>query len=79
MDWREYIESDPSVLVGKPIIKGTRILVEFILRLLSEGWTEEQILENYPSLTRVSLQAVFAFSAECIHDETVYSLGDEVV
>ena len=66
MDWRVYIVSDPSVLMGKPVIKGTRIAVEFILGLLAEGWAEEQILENYPTLTRESLQAVFAFTAESV-------------
>jgi uncharacterized protein (DUF433 family) len=79
MDWRRYIESDPGVLLGKPVIKGTRIAIEFILKLLSEGWTEEQILENYPTLTRESLQAVFSFSAECIHGEVMYSIRDEVM
>lgn len=77
MDWRKHIDSDPSVLIGKPVIKGTRIAVEFLLQLLAEGWTEEQILENYPTLTRESLQAVFAFTAECIHDEAVYTIHDE--
>ncbi|MHB9028767.1 MAG: DUF433 domain-containing protein [Candidatus Latescibacterota bacterium] len=79
MDWRQHIESNSDVLVGKPVIKGTRIAVEFVLKLFAEGWTAEQILENYPTLTRESLQAVFAFSAECIHDEAVYSLRDEAM
>ncbi|MDP2982953.1 MAG: DUF433 domain-containing protein [Candidatus Latescibacter sp.] len=79
MDWRKHIDSDPSVLMGKPVIKGTRIAVEFILQLLSQGWTEEQILENYQTLTRESLQAVFAFTAECIHDEAVYTILDEIL
>ncbi len=64
MNWREYIHSDPDILVGKPVVKGTRIGVAFILDLLAAGWTEKQILENYPSLTRDSLKAVFAFAAE---------------
>lgn len=51
MNWREHIHSDPDVLLGKPVIKNTRLAVDFLLDLLSEGWTEKQILENYPSLT----------------------------
>ena len=50
MRWQDYITSDPEVLCGKPIIKGTRLSVEFILNLLAEGWSAEQILENYPML-----------------------------
>jgi len=57
-NWRNYIVSDPRVLVGKPVIKGTRISVEFLLGLLSKGWTEKQILEVYPTLTKQALQAV---------------------
>jgi uncharacterized protein (DUF433 family) len=58
MDWKTYIHSDPKVLLGKPVIKGTRLSVEFILGLFSEGWTEQQVLENYPTLNTRSLQAV---------------------
>lgn len=51
MDWNDYIHSVPGILSGKPVIKGTRISVEFILRLLAEGWTEVQILENYEGIS----------------------------
>jgi len=61
MDWRQYIHSDPEILLGKPVIKGTRLAVEFILRLFAVGWTEQQILENYPTLTPEALRVVFAF------------------
>jgi len=61
MKWQDYITSDPQILAGKPIIKGTRLSVEFILNLLAEGWSVEQILENYPNLTPESLKAVFRF------------------
>ncbi len=74
MDWREYIHADPEILLGKPVVKGTRLAVEFILRLFAAGWTEQQILENYPSLTPESLRAIFAFAAECMQDEALYSL-----
>ena len=72
MDWREYIHSDPEVLVGKPTIKGTRLSVDFVLNLLSKGWTHEQIFENYPSLNQNSLQAIFAYASECLRDELVF-------
>lgn len=65
MNWQQHIHSNPDVLLGKPVVKGTRLSVEFILGLYASGWTEQQILENYPSLTREALQAVFAFAAEC--------------
>ena len=60
MNWRYYIHSDPEILVGKPVVKGTRLSVDFLLNLFANGWTQEQILENYPTLTPEALQAVFA-------------------
>jgi len=54
-DWRERITVDPKVLSGKPVIKGTRIAVEFILELLAKSWTVEDILKNYPQLKRKTL------------------------
>ncbi len=68
MNWENYIHSDPDILVGKPVIKGTRLSVEFILGLFSTGWTEQQIFENYPTLTKDSLKAIFAFTSECMCD-----------
>jgi len=61
MNWEDYIHSDPDVLLGKPVFKGTRLSVEFILRLFSAGWTEKQILENYPNLTPEALRAMFGY------------------
>ena len=77
VDWRKYIHSDPEILSGKPVVKGTRLSVEFILNLLAAGWSEEQILENYPALTRESLRAVFAFAAECMREEALYVLSTD--
>ncbi len=74
MDWREYVHADPEILLGKPVIKGTRLSVDFILRLFASGWTEKQVLENYPTLTSESLRAVFAFAAECLGEEALYDL-----
>lgn len=72
MDWQNYIVSDKDVLLGKPTIKGTRISVEHIVGLLAQGWTENDILENYPRLTKQSLQAVFAYIQDCIHDGLLF-------
>ena len=57
MNWQEHITADPSVLVGKPVIKGTRLAVEFILELIAEGWSEADMLRNYPGLTREQILA----------------------
>lgn len=64
MNWDTYITSDKNILLGKPIIKGTRISVELILELLSEGWTEQMIYESYPSITAAHIEAVLAYSAK---------------
>ena len=65
MDWHEYIHSDPRILVDKPVVKGTRLSVEFILGLFAAGWTEQEVLENYPHLTPEALRAVWQFAAQC--------------
>jgi uncharacterized protein (DUF433 family) len=75
INWRQYIHSDSNVLVGKPVVKGTRLSVEFLLNLLAKGWNEKQILKNYPKLTTDSLQAVFAFAAECMREEALFSIS----
>jgi len=74
MDWRSHIHSDPEILLGKPVVQGTRLSVEFILGLFASGWTEQQVLDNYPTLTAEGLRAVFAFAAECIREEAMYSI-----
>ena len=77
MDWRAYIHADPDILLGKPVIKGTRLAVEFILRLFAAGWTEQQVLESYPSLTQEALRAVFAYVAERVQEEALYAIPAE--
>ncbi|MBX2967825.1 MAG: DUF433 domain-containing protein [Cyclobacteriaceae bacterium] len=62
MNWQDHIISDKDVLLGKPTIKGTRVSVEHIVGLLAQGWSEDDILENFPRLTKVSLQAVFVYT-----------------
>jgi uncharacterized protein (DUF433 family) len=60
------ISQDPDVMVGKPVIKGTRITVELILRRLSEGWSEEMILDQYPRLVLDDIHAAEAFAADSL-------------
>ncbi|TAK52034.1 MAG: DUF433 domain-containing protein [Bacteroidetes bacterium] len=77
MQWQEHIHSDKSVLVGKPTIKGTRLSVEFLLGLFAAGWTEQQVLENYPRLTKEDLQALFAYVQECMQDGLLIELQEK--
>ena len=74
MGWQDHIHSDPEVLLGKPVVKGTRLAIDFLLGLFAAGWTPEQILENYPTLTPEALRAVFAFAAEALQDESLFSV-----
>jgi len=74
MNWREHIISDKEILLGKPIIKGTRISVELILDLFANGWTEKMIFESYPRLTETDLKAVFAYLKDCIETELYFPL-----
>lgn len=69
MEWRDRITSDPAVLVGKPVIRGTRISVELILGWLANGWTYEQILEAHPHITRDDILAALAFTEQMLRDE----------
>lgn len=74
MNWRDYIVSDPEILVGKPAVKGTRLSVELILDRLADGWTTEDLFQAYPRLTPEALQAVFAFAAEVLKEEDYIAL-----
>jgi uncharacterized protein (DUF433 family) len=70
----ERVVLDPDVLVGKPVIRGTRLSVEFIVGLLAEGWTEADILRNYPGVTREDVAACLHYAAEVLQSERVYPL-----
>ncbi len=74
MNWRDYIHADPEILAGKPVVRGTRLSVEFLLGLLSNGWTVEQVLQNYPGLTAEALSAVFGYAADALQEESLYEL-----
>lgn len=74
MDWRQYIHSDKNILLGKPVVVGTRLSVDFILDLFAAGWDKQQILDNYPAMKPEALQAVFAYVAECMREESLYAV-----
>jgi uncharacterized protein (DUF433 family) len=74
VDWRERIVIDPEILVGKPVVKGTRLAVEFVIELLAQGWSEEQILYNYPQLAREDILACLAYASDLLRAERVYPL-----
>lgn len=74
INWREKIEINPKIAVGKPIIKGTRITVDLILELLAQGWTIEQILKNYPQLKKEDISAALEYSSHAIKLEMVHPI-----
>jgi uncharacterized protein (DUF433 family) len=76
MNWQERIVVDPETLVGKPIVKGTRISVEFVVDLLGRGWTVEQVLAQYDHLTAADVQACLAYASDVLKSERVYLLPD---
>ncbi len=69
MDYKEYIESKSEIMLGKPVIKGTRITVELILRMLSEGSSTEDILVAYPNLQAIHINAVLAYATDVVANE----------
>ena len=72
--YQNRIVVDPKILTGKPIIKGTRIAVEFILRLLAQGMTQKEILENYTHLKKEDVKAVLEYATRVIEEEQVFPL-----
>jgi uncharacterized protein (DUF433 family) len=73
--WQDHISIDPAVLVGKPVVKGTRLAVEFIVDLKAQGWSDADILSNYPGLTDEDIRACLAYASERLRAERVYPLG----
>ena len=69
---RELIESSPAIMMGKPVIRGTRITVELVLEKLAAGETVEQILSAHPRLTEAAIRAALAFAAEALRADVTY-------
>ncbi len=74
-NWEKHITVDAEVLAGKPIIKGTRLAVDFIVDLLAEGWTVSDIMDNYPGVTTQDIQACLAYAGEALRREKVFPLS----
>jgi uncharacterized protein (DUF433 family) len=72
MNTHDRIIVDPEILVGKPVVKGTRLSVEFLVGLLAQGWSEAEVLRNYPGLQREDLLACLAYASEVLREEKVY-------
>lgn len=72
MAWQKRIVIDPKILLGKPVIKGTRLSVEFVVDLLAQGWTREHILEEYPGLKPADIQACLLYASSVLHSEHIY-------
>jgi uncharacterized protein (DUF433 family) len=75
MSWTDRITVDPEILVGKPVIRGTRLSVEFVIGLLAQGWTTAQILDNHPGLAVEDVRACLEYAGELLHSERIYPLG----
>ena len=67
------IVADPKVLVGKPVVRGTRLSVEFIIGLLAEGWSRKEILDEYPSLTDDDITACLNYARDILSSERVFA------
>lgn len=76
--YQKYIESNPTVMMGKPVIKGTRITVELILEKLAAGETMEQILTVHPRLTEEAVRAALAFAADVLRSDVVYPVAETI-
>lgn len=70
--WNGRITADPDVLVGKPVVRGTRLAVEFVLELIATGWTFDEIVANYPGLTVEDIRACVAYAKDVLAEERVF-------
>ncbi|WP_143309264.1 DUF433 domain-containing protein [Chitinophaga vietnamensis] len=75
MNYIEYIESNENVMLGKPVVKGTRITVALVLQRLSEGATTEELMKAYPSLTPTAIAAVLAYASDVIGNESIIAVA----
>lgn len=72
--WQDRITTNPAIMIGKPVIAGTRLTVMFILDILAQGWSVDEILRNYPNLETDDIRACLAYASEVLSTEKVYSL-----
>jgi uncharacterized protein (DUF433 family) len=76
MDLQSRITLDPDILVGKPIIRGARLAVEFIIDLLAQGWSTDEILRNYPGISLEDIQACLSYASIALKAEKVWLSGN---
>lgn len=79
MTSNDHIVIDPAILAGKPVVRGTRLSVEFIVQLLAQGWTEADIQENYEGITHEQIAACLQHAADVLGSERIYPLADTSV
>jgi uncharacterized protein (DUF433 family) len=72
MNWQDRILIDPKILLGKPVIRGTRLSVDFIIDLLGQGWTQGQIIDNYPGIAHEDISACLMYASEILKGERVF-------
>jgi len=70
----ERIEINPKILTGKPIIHGTRIPVELIIKLIAQGWQEKEIIKEYPALKKSDIRAALLYAEKLVEEEEVYPI-----
>jgi uncharacterized protein (DUF433 family) len=75
MAYTDYIESNADIMLGKPVIKNTRITVALILKKLSEGASPQQLITSYPNLSETAINAVLAYASDVISNETVIAVA----
>jgi uncharacterized protein (DUF433 family) len=73
VDWKEYIESQPDVLFGKPVFKNTRIPVDLILEKLSNGESFEELIMAYPKLDKLAIRAALAYATDSVRNDVIFS------
>jgi uncharacterized protein (DUF433 family) len=74
MNWQSRITINPNILVGKPMIKGTRLAVELIVDLLAQGWSNDEILRNYPGISIEDIQACLSYASTSLQSEKFYAI-----
>ncbi|MDX1999701.1 MAG: DUF433 domain-containing protein [Thermoanaerobaculia bacterium] len=74
MDWHDRITLDTEILLGKPVIRGTRIAVEFVIDLLARGYRAEDVIEQYEFLSLEDIQACLAYAGDALRSERVYAI-----
>jgi uncharacterized protein (DUF433 family) len=75
MDYNKYIIRNPEVMLGKPIIKGTRITVELVMRKLAGGYTIDDLIASYPHINKEQIYAAFEYAADLIANEEVFEMA----